>query len=315
MKFIISVLVKVFVYIILYHMWKKTISKSLLLIAVFVLSSWVSSQCFAQTDVMSQLDSLTSFLWITQSGNIQTDNTQSDTTQTYTYKNADWTTPLWRQTLNNLRKKWYTDSEIKQALEDAWLDWSAYFKTESKNTASQTTAWTTPLWRQTLNNLRKKWYSDSEIKQALEDAWLDWSAYFGAESKSDYSFPHGQNSVYTSRSCKTYNIEYVDLLWAYTSPNLLSKEYFVNQDYFKRYIDSKNKQISWCPTNIWRISTSYLDKSDSDDQFIAPNGKIYFIQRNDNWYFESNELKTTKSFVSLSELKHYIRDRNPLIWM
>lgn len=235
-------------------MRKKIVLKFIVLIIASVCWVCVSFLSFAETDVISQLNSLTNSLWISHVSG----------TSTYSYKNSDWTTPLWWQTLNNLRKEWYTDAEIMKV---------------------------------------------------MEEAWLDGSAYFGLEYENDNVVQNNQNYVYKSRSCKTYDIEYVNLLKAYTSPNLISKEYFVNQDYFKRYIDSKNKQIPWCPTNMWRISTSYLDKSDSDDQFIAPNGKIYFIQRNDNWYFESNELKTTKSFVSLSELKHYIRDRNPLIWM
>jgi hypothetical protein len=51
---------------------------------------------------------------------------------------------------------------------------------------------------------------------------------------------------YISRSCKPYNIEYISELDAYTSPDLKKKEYFVNFDYLKRYVDSKNAQNAEC---------------------------------------------------------------------
>ncbi len=124
--------------------------------------------------------------------------------------------------------------------------------------------------------------------------------------------------VYIARSCKKYTIRYSDSLNVYTSPNLNMSEYFVNKDYFKRYIDSKNKYQSWCPTNIGWISTNYSDKSNDDTRYTAPNGKVYFItwQRWNHYSDELNkELKTPTSFNTIQELKYYIRDRNPLISM
>ena len=122
------------------------------------------------------------------------------------------------------------------------------------------------------------------------------------------------DEIYKSRSCKEYKIQYNSTLWAYTSPDLQKTEYFINKEYFKRYIDSKNPQKDWCPTNVWWISTNYKDNSSSNQHYIAPNWKVYFFTR-ENWIYKSNWLTKDKQFQSLNEIKYYIRDRNPLIWM
>ena len=122
------------------------------------------------------------------------------------------------------------------------------------------------------------------------------------------------DEIYKSRSCKEYRIQYDSTLWAFTSPDLQKKEYFINKEYFKRYIDSKNPQKEWCPTNAWWISTSYKDSSTSSTHVITPNWKVYFISAG-NWSYYSNNLTTNKSFASLIEIKNFIKNRNPLINM
>ena len=119
------------------------------------------------------------------------------------------------------------------------------------------------------------------------------------------------NSTYKSRSCKVYKIEYIDNLQAYTSPNLKKQEYFINTDYFKRYVDSKNQQVPNCPANWWGNLSSYSDTSSSQNRFTAPNGKIYFISEQ-WWEYTADWLSNQKTFKTIDELKNYIKIRNPL---
>ena len=127
-----------------------------------------------------------------------------------------------------------------------------------------------------------------------------------------------EDEVYIARSCKKYKITYSDSLNVYTSPNLNMSEYFMSKDYFKRYVDSKNRYQNWCPTNVWWISTSYSDKTNDNSRYTAPNWKVYFITWKE-WNYYSNELnkelRTPTSFGTIQQLKYYIRDRNPLINM
>ena len=127
-------------------------------------------------------------------------------------------------------------------------------------------------------------------------------------SNNTYTIP---NEIYVSRSCKPYNIQYVESLNAYTSPDLNKSEYFVNVEYFKRYVDSKNAQNAECFIWWWRINSSYVDTYTWNDHVTAPNGKIYFISEN-NWTFSSNQLNAAKSFSTINEIKTYIKNRNPL---
>ena len=119
---------------------------------------------------------------------------------------------------------------------------------------------------------------------------------------------------YISRSCKPYNIEYIPELNAYTSPDLKKKEYFVNFDYLKRYVDSKNAQNAECYIERTWVTTWYIDMNDYTDRYIAPNWKIYFINEK-NWYYMSSQLSSPKTFETIGELKKYIKDRNPLTSM
>ena len=246
--------------------------------------------------------------------NSSTKNTTYNSTQNYN------TTSAWRNMLNQLRKEWRTDDEIKSKMEKAWLDTSWYFPENKTNNSSNNTATnynnknTTQEWRNILNQLRAEWRTDDEIKSKMEKAWLDTSWYFQNSSWNSRSSSSTNGILYTSRSCKTYDIEFLNDLWVYSSKNLIKTEYFVNTDYFKRYIDSKNPQKTGCPTNVWWISNPYYDSSDNIYRYIAPNWKVYFIS-NQNWLYTSNELSSPKSFSSIYELKNYIKERNPLVWM
>lgn len=239
------------------------------------------------------------------------------------------TTDRGREIVNLLEDDWRTDVEIRQAITDLWYNANEYLwkNTNSNikvitNTSSTNyntnSSETSPLWRNIISKLKNDWRTDTEIKDAIEDLWYDSSAYFPSTnnntsytSQTQYS---NSSSVYVSRSCKPYNIEYIDYLNVYSSPDLKKKEYFINVEYFKRYIDSKNVWNAECNQNNNRISTSYTDNSWNPDRFIAPNWKVYFIV-NSYWSYTSNELSTAKSFSTINELKNYIRSRNPLISM
>lgn len=127
-----------------------------------------------------------------------------------------------------------------------------------------------------------------------------------------------EEEVYTSRSCKKYTIKYYEDIDAFSSPDLKKQEYFVSKEYFKRYIDSKNKPVDGCPTNEWWITTKYKDDSESKDKYIASNWKVYLLEWEEwNYYSKEldSELKSPTKFKTLEELKYYIRDRNFLTSM
>ena len=232
------------------------------------------------------------------------------------------TTQKWRDIIETLREDERPDDEIRPAITDLWYNANEYLWKSSNssltvihsNSSSNTTAKTTAQWRKILNQYRNDWRTDEKIKQAMEEAWLDTSGYFPENNTNSSSTSSSDLSKYTSRSCKTYTIEYVSSLNAYTSPNLLRNEYFVNIDYLKRYIDSKNTQNSECYIDWWWISTSYVDTYNWTDRYTAPNWKIYFIKQ-ENWRYTSNELSSPRAFQTIDELKNYIKERNPLISM
>ena len=134
------------------------------------------------------------------------------------------TTQKWRDIVDQLRDDDWTDNEIRRAMNDLWYDANEYLW-KSNNTTWKTTA----QWRKILEQYKKDWWTDDEIKQAFEDLWLDTSGYFPERTTALYS--NNNSPTYISRSCKPYIIEYVSSLNAYTSPDLLRKEYFVSIDY------------------------------------------------------------------------------------
>ena len=238
------------------------------------------------------------------------------------------TTQRWRDILEELRDDWRADDEIRIAMKDLWYNpneylWVSYNSTIKSITANPSSSNnssysdpTTAFWREIISQYRKKWRTDDEIKEFMRDLWLDTSVYFSSNSTSyTTSYQNNDWSTYISRSCKPYTVQYIQTLNAYTSPDLNRKEYFVNIDYFKRYVDSKNAQNPECSAwGWWWISSSYTDTYTWTDRYTAPNWKIYFITQQ-NWSYTSNELGVAKSFSTIDELRNYIKQRNPLINM
>lgn len=239
------------------------------------------------------------------------------------------TTEKWRDIVDQLRDDWRPNWEIKPAIEDLWYNSAEYLwkninsniKVISGNGSNSTNlaGKTSKLWREILNQYRKDWRTDNEIKEALEDLWLDTSGYFPEKATTSITSSNTtSNSTdwprYISRSCKPYTIQYLQSLNVYTSPDLNKREYFINTDYLKRYVDSKNAQSTECYIDWWWISVPYTDSYTWTDSYIAPNWKVYFIKEQ-NWLYTSDELASPKSFSNIDELKNYIWKRNPLIWM
>ena len=66
--------------------------------------------------------------------------------------------------------------------------WSLFSITFAANTSQQ--------WRDILNQLRADWRSDKEIKNKMEDLWLDTSGYF----------PESNNSTNNSKTQEWWDI-------------------------------------------------------------------------------------------------------------
>ena len=167
-----------------------------------------------------------------------------------------------------------------------------------------------------INHNNSESYNDDEIEKLIKNllnTWNNTTTQNNVERNKE-NIEDSEEEIYITRNCKQYKIQYNKSLWVFTSPNLKKAEYFINKEYLKRYIDSKNPQKENCPKNSWWIYSSYMDKSESSNNYIAPNWKVYFISQQ-NWYFTSNELNNKKDFNTISALIYFIRDRNPLIWM
>ena len=165
------------------------------------------------------------------------------------------------------------------------------------------------------NNSDESSYKNNEINKLLKEilgVWNDNSSNTNIENNKNIK--DSNEEVYLSRNCKQYRIQLNQWSWVYTSPDLQKNEYFINKEYLKRYIDSKNSQKSNCPNNKWRINTFYDDKSNNSEYYIAPNWKVYFIE-NLNWSYTSKQFSKTKNFWTIDELKKYIRNNNSLTFI
>lgn len=220
----------------------------------------------------------------------------------------------WKKTLSDLvtfKKDW---SYRIYAEDEKWylnyiqinVDASDESTTNSKTNQNNTKDYDIESVLQSL--LSKDSNSDSKMTGSSPEAVIE-NLLGNTPSTTDTS-----EEIYIARSCKQYKLQYNSSLNAFTSPDMKKSEYFINKDYLKRYLDSKNPQKSNCPINSWWISTPYSDSTNSSNSFTAPNGKVYSIS-NQNWSYSSSNFTTNKSFATLAEIKNFIKSRNPLIWM
>lgn len=234
-------------------------------------------------------------------------------------------TNIWQTTINQLKDLWLTNDIINIILRWNWisswniLSWTTKNEKESNTKEVKKAAnWTTKKWREILKELKAEWWTEEQIKQEMEFLWINYSSYFPDTNSNNLNSKHEiiWNFIeeYQSRSCKIYYIIYNNDLWVYTSNELKNTEYFINTDYLKRYIDSKNPQQQWCPNINSRISSAYNDQNNLENKYIAPNWKVYFIYR-DNNKFKSNELSNSHNFSSIEQLKDHIKEHNLFINM
>jgi len=115
---------------------------------------------------------------------------------------------------------------------------------------------------------------------------------------------------YEARNCKIYNITYLPESRVYVSPDFQRKEYFVSSKHLERYIETKNPGTCKIIKNF-TLDTTFENKGSV--RYVAPNGKVYFLKKDDEWGWYSNEMRIVQSFDSLDFLKAYLRNNNPQI--
>lgn len=107
-------------------------------------------------------------------------------------------------------------------------------------------------------------------------------------------------------NCKEYPISFDSWKMAYTSPSFKLITYFANRDSLTRYIDFNNPGD--CHINTYGAS-SWVFTNNDPSKHIAPNGKIYQISSDSQWY-TSNDFTFKKYFSTISALRTYIDGKN-----
>lgn len=112
-------------------------------------------------------------------------------------------------------------------------------------------------------------------------------------------------------NCKEYTIGYDVTEWAYYSPDMMNRYYFINRESLIRHLDYYNPGD--CHINTY--GTNYRSSSENPILHIAPNGKIYHLIGQYGGY-SAEEFISPKYFDSLQGIKTYIDLRNPAkdIW-
>ena len=228
------------------------------------------------------------------------------------------TTKNWRNIINQLRDDWRPDEEIRQAITDIWYNAEEYLWRNTNSRLRVIVAdnydynynlnyWndsTSELINDIVSNLRDEWWTEREIEEVLKNLWINNNTTFTSQENFRES--------YTARNCKSYTIIYDPSVNAYTSPDFKKTAYFINADYLKRYIDSRNQKPANCSIGMQRIMSPYNDMSWDTWRYIAPNGKIYFISYYNGMYM-SDDISSSRTFRSLSDIKSYIKNNNSIV--
>ncbi|MDR2189768.1 MAG: hypothetical protein LBP53_00820 [Candidatus Peribacteria bacterium] len=113
--------------------------------------------------------------------------------------------------------------------------------------------------------------------------------------------------IYTATNCKRYTVQRLRND-TFTSPNFQYPMYFIAASYLERYVDSKNPGTCQIRTTY---ATNEFIRNVSDTQHIAPNGKIYFIERDGNSYY-SLQTESKRTFPTINALRQMLTATNPL---
>jgi len=118
-------------------------------------------------------------------------------------------------------------------------------------------------------------------------------------------------SDHITPNCKAYTIGYDTTEWAYYSPDMTNRYYFINRESLIIHLDYYNP---WdCHINSY--GSNYRSASEDPMLHVAPNGKIYHLIGQYGGY-SAEEFTTSKYFDSLQSIKTYIDLKNPAkeIW-
>ena len=120
------------------------------------------------------------------------------------------------------------------------------------------------------------------------------------------------NGLHTAPNCKEYEVVYDSTMESYYSSTMRTKMYFATREALIRHIDSMNPGD--CHTPVYGPRDSNFENT-SPDKHIAPNGKVYEINKEDLGY-TSPQFSKQKYFLSSADLRTYINVNNPMrdVW-
>jgi len=120
-----------------------------------------------------------------------------------------------------------------------------------------------------------------------------------------WDLPFGDTDVYIAPNCKSYEIEYNTDRQAYYSPNFVYMHYFVSREALERYVDERN---------LWNGNCSTVINNDNDRTTrVAPNGKVYQIEKTNQGYISYDFIVKTNYFDSIEAIRKYIDVNNPVM--